>query len=166
MPRTVLLTSALVGCAYQPGSFMHGSGPEAVFAGERVTVGCLDVAVARRLDHEAGAVLQYRFGNRCNRPVQVDLRSAAVIGRFADGKEVALAPYDPRFEMRPLRLDGRLSGGEAIAYPTPQPVTQICVDAATIAGAQPARWMCFATRDDVDHAEVAQHAAPAGEVAP
>ncbi|HWU87388.1 MAG TPA: hypothetical protein VN253_08935, partial [Kofleriaceae bacterium] len=113
MLRRAILTGALAGCAYQPGSFMHGSGPQAVFAGQRATVACLDIAVARRPDYAASAVLQYRFGNRCNRPVQVDLRAAAVVGRLADGREEALAPYDPRLEMVPVRLDGRTSGGEA-----------------------------------------------------
>lgn len=168
MRRMAMLTSALVGCAYQPGSFRTGHGPEAELAGQRATVGCLDVAVARRLDYEASAVLQYRFGNRCNRAVEVDLQTVAVIGRLEDGREVALAPYDPQLELRPVRLGGRLSGGEAIAYPMPSPLAQICVDAASIVRAQPAHWMCFETLHDLDTDETiaAAPAARAGEVAP
>lgn len=148
MLRIAISLGALAGCAYQPSSFRYGAGPGAEFAGERATVGCLDVAVARRFDFASKAVLQYRFGNRCNRPVQVDLGRAAVVGRFADGREITLAPYDPELEVRPVRLAGRLAGGESLAYPTPSPITQICVDAASIARARPARWMCFATRTD------------------
>jgi hypothetical protein len=143
MLRLAVLVSALAGCAYRPGAMQ----PEP--RGQVVTVGCLDVAIARRLDHGANAVLYYRLGNRCNRPIQVDLAQVAVVGRFGDGAEVALAPYDPDLEIRPVRLDGRMTGREAIAYPTPQPAAQICVDAASIVHAEPARWLCFGSRSDV-----------------
>jgi hypothetical protein len=143
MLRLAVLCYALAGCAYQPGSFRYGAGPAAAFAGQRATIGCLDVEVARRPDRDAGAVLQYRFGNRCNRPVEVDLHGVAVVGRLGDGRELLLAPYDPRLELRPARLGGRSSGGEAIAYPTPQPAARVCVDAASIVHARPARWLCL-----------------------
>ncbi|HSK02219.1 MAG TPA: hypothetical protein VK932_13295 [Kofleriaceae bacterium] len=145
MLRLAVLTSALAGCAYTPGAMRPEPG------GQVVTVGCLDVAVARRLDHEANAVLYYRLANRCNRPIQVDLAQVAVVGRFGDGSEVALAPYDPDLEIRPVQLDGRLTGREAIAYPTPRPAAQVCVDAASIVHAEPARWLCFGSRVDVHH---------------
>jgi len=156
-----LLASLLVGCTvYHPGSFTAG----AAFAGQRATVGCLDVAVARRADRESSAVLQYQFGNRCNRDVEVALGRVAVIARFADGSEEALVPYDPRFQIRPARLSGRLTGQEAIAYPTPRRALQVCADLSTItpaavahaaarrpgapsdpdAPAAPSRWLCFA----------------------
>lgn len=147
MLRTAAAAAFLAGCSYQPGSFAHGVGYGRTFVGQRATIGCLDVAVARRADYEHHAVLAYRFGNRCNQPVRVDLAGLAVIGRLADGREVALAPHDPALELRPLRLDGRIAGGEAIAYPAPEPVVQICVDAASIVRGQPARWMCFASAD-------------------
>jgi hypothetical protein len=156
-----LLASLLVGCAaYHPGSFTHG----AAFVGQRATVGCLDVAVARRADYESNAVLQYQFGNRCNGPVEVNLGRVAVMARFADGSEEALVPYDPGFAIRPVRLSGRLTGQEAIAYPTPRKALQICAELSAItplavaraadrrpgaprepdAPAQPPQWLCFA----------------------
>jgi hypothetical protein len=151
MLRTAVLTTALAGCtAYQPGSFHRGPAPGVAFEGERATVGCLDVAISRRVDYDASAVLQYRFGNRCNRPVEVDLQRVAVVGRFGDGNEVALAPYDPRLELRPVRVSGRRTGREAIAYPTPRPATQVCVDAASLVHAEPARWMCFGSPFQAD----------------
>jgi hypothetical protein len=114
-----------------------------VFEGERASVGCLDVAIARRPDHDGSAVLQYRFGNRCSRPTEVDLQRVAVIGRFADGREESLTAYDPNGELSPLLLGGRLAGREALAYPTAGVAVQVCVDAASLVHAQPARWMCF-----------------------
>jgi hypothetical protein len=162
--NVALLASLLVGCTvYHPGSFTYG----AAFAGQRATVGCLDVAVARRADHESSAVLQYQFGNRCNRDVEVALGRVAVIARFADGSEEALVPYDPRLEIRLARLSGRLTGQEAIAYPTPRKALQVCADLSTItpsavahaarrpgapsdpiAPTRPPRWLCFAADSD------------------
>jgi len=155
-----IFASLLVGCtAYHPGSFTHG----VAFIGQRATVGCLDVAVARRVDYESNAVLQYQLGNRCNRPVEVNLGRIAVIARFADGSEEVLAPYDPSFEIRPVRLTGRLTGQEAIAYPIPRRALQICAELSAItpvavaraadrragvrpepdAPVQPPQWLCF-----------------------
>lgn len=137
----------LVGCAYQPGSF-HYRGATAWDTGQRATVGCLDIAVARRADRDASAVVDYRFGNRCTRPVAVDLARVAVVARYADGTEAALEPYDPKRELRPTPLDGRLAGGEALAYPSARGATQICVDAASLVHADQPHWMCFASQPE------------------
>ena len=151
MLRIAVLLSALAGCGgYRPGALIHGGGSEAELADQRVTVDCLDVAVARRPDYDGSVVLQYRFGNRCNQPVQVDLQRVAVAARLDDGREVELSPHDPQLELQPVQLAGRHTGGEAIAYPTQRPTTQVCVDAASIVHAQPARWLCFATGAAVD----------------
>jgi hypothetical protein len=144
MLRKVVLACTIAGCGYTPGSFSHGYGPLAPFDGERVTLGCLDLALARRADLAGDAVLQYRFGNRCNRPIEVDLQRVAVVARFGDGREVALSPHDPSSELRAARLAGRHAGREAIAYPTREPTAQVCVDAASIVRAEPAHWLCFA----------------------
>ncbi|MBA3819377.1 MAG: hypothetical protein H0X17_10835 [Deltaproteobacteria bacterium] len=138
--RMAVLCCALVGCTYKPGSFAY---PAKRFPGERATVGCLDVSVERRANLESKAVLAYQFGNRCDRPVSIDLGRATVIGRTIDGTEVKLAPYDPALEIEALRLDARLVGGEALAYPSAQPLAQVCVDVSTIAGDAPSHWMCF-----------------------
>ena len=158
-----VLSSLLVGCAaYHPGSLIHGEIPGTGFTGRSATVGCLDIAVARRADYESSAVLQYRFGNRCNGPVEVDLGRIAVVARFADGSEERLVPYDPSMEIRPARISGRRSGWEAIAYPTSQKALQVCAELSAItpfAGAAarrpsappdpdaptaPPQWLCFA----------------------
>lgn len=156
-----ILVGLLAGCvAYQPGSFNHGVGQDAAFAGQRATVGCLDVAVARRADRESSAVLAYRFGNRCNGAALVDLARVVVVARFADGTQERLAPYDPRMEIGPVPLAGRLSGGEAIAYPGAEGALEVCAELSAItrpAGARgatrqpaappapdsPQRWLCF-----------------------
>src|SRR4051812_29341118 len=113
----VALVCALVGCAYQPGSFARAPHD---FVGQRVTVGCLDIAVERRADLVAGPVLGpvlgYQFGNRCDRPAVVDLGAVAVIGRDPQGADAALRAYDPRHEIRPAALDGRSAGAEVVAY--------------------------------------------------
>jgi hypothetical protein len=138
--RVVLLSCALIGCAYQPGSFAHA--PKN-FAGQRVTVGCLDLAVDRRADLSIGPVLEYQFANRCDHATMIDLASVAVTGRTAEGRDVALRPFDPEAELHPVALDGRSAGREALAYPATGAILEICVDAATLARAGAPRWLCF-----------------------
>lgn len=160
MLRMAVFAGALAGCtAYQPSSFTRPGGPISGFVGQRATIGCLDIAVDRRADYDASAVLQYQLGNRCNRAVEVDLQQVPVVGRFADGEEIALTPYDPDLEIQPVKLGGRLVGAEAIAYRTPRPASQVCVDIARIerpagerafAAPPAARWLCFAQRVPID----------------
>jgi hypothetical protein len=139
--RMAVLTCALVGCAYQPGSFVHNTKE---FAGSRATVGCLDISVERRLDMDEAAVLAYQFGNRCDHRVAIDLARLAVIGRDVDGTETRLAPYDPRSELVPLELDARFAGGEALAYPASgRALEYVCVDLATLARTGTPLWSCF-----------------------
>lgn len=138
------MSCALVGCAYQPGSFSY---PPHDFAGQRATAGCLDVAVQRRADLPIGPVLAYQFANRCDHATEIDLGAVAVIGRNPQGADVTLLPYDPRGELHPVALDGRNAGGEALAYPSDREMPQVCVDAATLAHAVPPRWLCFGTAE-------------------
>jgi len=135
------LGATLAGCTYQPGSF---AGFARGFPGQRMTVGCLDLAVQRRADLEGAAVLEYAFGNRCKSAVPIDLERVTVVGRTIDGDEITLHPYDPRMELEPRRLDGRLAGSEALAYPATRPLVQVCADVARISDPrQPSRWVCF-----------------------
>jgi hypothetical protein len=143
--RRALLWCVLIGCGYKPGSFAY---PDTVFAGQRATVGCLDVAVERRADLRieagTGAVLRFQFANRCDHPQAIDLGAVAVIGRSAAGADERLAPYDPRAELHPVALDGRSVGAEALAYPADHAMSQVCVDVATLVHQEPSRWLCFA----------------------
>jgi len=143
--RRALLCCTVIGCGYQPGTFAY---PDTVFAGQRATIGCLDVAVERRADVPieagTGAVLRFQFANRCDHPQAIDLGAVAVIGRSAAGDDERLAPYDPRAELHPVALDGRSVGGESLAYPADHPMQQVCVDVATLVHQEPPRWLCFA----------------------
>jgi hypothetical protein len=154
------LAATVAGCApYQPSSFMVGRGPGAVFEGLRATIDCLDIAIARRFNYDGHAVLQYRFANRCNRPIRVDLGGVAVVGQFADGSQLPLRPYDPAGELQPARLDGRFTGREAIAYPLPGKLLQVCVDASTIVRStrtSRAHWLCFGGNADPDSIAAAE----------
>lgn len=129
----------VIGCAYKPGSLA----PRTDGSGQLATIGCLDVTIGRRADHGDWPVLEYAFGNRCDHAVVVDLAWTQVVGRTADGAEVALVPYDPKAEIRVLKLDGRSQGTEALAYPAEVSLGQVCVDAASIAQQKPARWVCL-----------------------
>jgi hypothetical protein len=138
--RIALATCALIGCAYEPGSFRY---PSKTFAGQRATVGCLDVSVERRADLALGPVLAYQFANRCDHVAVVDLGAAVVVGRNAQGTDIPLRPYDPRSELHPTALDGRNIGAEALAYPADRAMPQLCVDAATLVHEARPQWLCF-----------------------
>jgi len=140
---------ALGAChGYRAGSFR---GPQGRFVGEQVTLRCLDVAVSRSLDGAAqGPAVEVAFGNRCRRPVTVDLSRMQARGRDEAGQDVRLVAYDPRGEIRPLPLDGLLVGREVIELQRPgtvdpPPLTQVCVDVGGIDGSAPAaeRWVCM-----------------------
>ena len=145
--RSVLL-SMLAACAYRAGSF---SSWEADFAGRRVTVGCVDVAIQRRADHAGGPVLAYAVGNRCEyHEIEIDLKHASLIAKTALG-DASVTPYDPDREIRPLPLDGRSVGGEAIEYTVASAgaeVRAICVDAASIVESATSEWQCFSSRTE------------------
>lgn len=142
MLRTSLLL-ALCSCTYQPGSYRDFRGE---FAGPRSTIGCLDVAVALGSDRSAdGVVLDYSIGNRCDRPVMVDLAAVTVM---LDHTARSLAPYDPREELRALPIEARTTARESIEYQVPAayaPTHAVCVDLTAIAEAPagPPQRTCF-----------------------
>ena len=151
--RTAVLSVALIGCAYRPGSFSH---LRQDFPGQRTTVGCIDLAVERRPDlTTGGTVLAYEFGNRCDRPATVDFTRVAVKARTFEGKDLDLSAYDPDLQIRPLSIDGRAAGREAIAYPAAERLAEVCVDVASLVHEAPARWLCFASHLPPQLAEVA-----------
>lgn len=141
--RAAVLSVALIACAYRPGSFSHYRQD---FPGQRTTVGCIDLSVERRPDlTTGGTVLAYEFGNRCDHPAPIDFTQVKVLARTYTGEDVALEAYDPEWQIKPQLLDGRAIGAEAIAYPSDRRLAEVCVDAASLARATPARWMCFAS---------------------
>jgi len=140
--RCAVLALLLTGCAYKPGAYEYAREP---FAGQRVTVGCLDLAIVRRPDTPDGAVVEYQFGNRCDHASPVTLPIVAT-GRTPGGQERKLLAFDPNGEIVPLHIDGRSFGKETIEYRADDDygVTQICVDVAAIVKQTPAQSICLA----------------------
>ncbi len=130
----------VAGCAYQGGSFHSMDQP---FPGARASAGCLDIAIKRRPDLAHSAVVEYAFGNRCERPAVVDLASALVVSRNGDSTPIRLKPFDPRHEIVPREIDGLAVGGEAIAYLSAGPVDSLCVDPGTIARTSAEGFLCL-----------------------
>jgi len=177
--RIALVPCALVGCAYKPGSFAYSQDP---FPGQRATVGCLDVSVERRADLPIGPVLGYHFANRCDHATVIDLGGVAVVGRTLEGAALALTPYDPRAELRPIALDGRNAGAESLVYPSdtrstvpvvagatgsrslllavPPAMPQVCADVATLVHEAPPRWLCFGAPAAAPHPSSAVGSVP------
>jgi hypothetical protein len=116
-PRALAIAAlAVAGCAhYAARSFVAADGTR--FAGDTLTLGCLDVGIAVTADVLAhGPVIDYRFANRCDHPAIVDLASIRAVGRAADGGALALVAFDPHHELRPLALDSGGEGHELIEY--------------------------------------------------
>ncbi|MFT3695021.1 MAG: hypothetical protein QM831_17925 [Kofleriaceae bacterium] len=123
----------LASCSYDAGSFHSLT---STFPGERVTVGCLDLALDRPHEPEAqGPVVHYSFGNRCDHPVTVDFQSLVVRARNR-----AITPFDPNHEIAPKTLETRAFGSEEIEY-TALPGDQLCIDVGSLI-AEPTRWVC------------------------
>jgi hypothetical protein len=111
----LIALAAAAGCGgYHAGSFASITGE---FAGERRTVGCLDLAVAPVDDAAAeGPVAAVTFANRCDAAVVVDLPSIRATGRGLDGREVAMGVFDPDREIRAGLLEARTIGRELIEF--------------------------------------------------
>jgi len=92
-------------------------------------------------------VIAYEFGNRCDKPVVVDLAAARVYGQTHEGDEIKLYAFDPLREIRSMLIDARASGREAIEYPSASKFERVCLDAAAIAHSTPSQWICFNQRD-------------------
>src|SRR5688572_30647448 len=138
--RLLLGSLVLGGCPYQADSFSHLREP---FPGVYVSVKCLDIAINRKEHRGDRDVISYQFGNRCDQPAVVDLASAKVYGHPDAGEPILLRAYDPLREIRPMLLDARSVGRESIEYPSGATFQRVCIDAASIARATPARWICF-----------------------
>jgi len=145
----IALLVAVAGCYhYQPGSYAD-FGP---WAGHHVELPCLDMAVhVARSEQTTGPVVGYAFGNRCDHDVTVDLAAARVVARDALGRELQLAAYDPRHEIRALDMPALLTGGEKIEYNgdfAERELVEVCVDVGAIdrSEAMQTRWICSGDR--------------------
>jgi len=143
MRWALLVVAILAGCAYKAGSATETTRE---VTAERTTVGCLEVAVDRRHDLGTTAVVRYAFENRCAERATVDLGWAQVIGRTADGAELALVPTHAAGV---VTIDPHTTGEAALAYPAPDTIGQLCVDVASLAQQTPAQWRCFGNPEAV-----------------
>jgi len=166
----VMATGASAACAtYRAGSFEASGEP---FVGERTTAGCLDLAVDVARDAVAtGPVVQYSFGNRCDRAATIDLATVAVTGRTSSGEEVAMVPYDPYGQIRALPLDARAFGRERIEYRTSRDfsgdVIAVCVAIGSVGGANgPTAPLHTTCKDVAPPPAAAADPAAAAEVTP
>ena len=132
-------------CSYHAGSFRDHTG---TWPGTTATVGCIDVAVAAGDEPGvSGSVVAYAVGNRCDHRVVVDLTAVRTVARDITGREVTLAAYDPRGELRPLPLNAMWSERARIAYRgNDAAVVSICVDVGGIdrSVAATESWICTA----------------------
>lgn len=146
----MLVVAVLAGCgAYKVASSpASASAASATASGEvdttsRTEVGCVEVGIDRRGDRELGPVVRYAVENHCTRPIAVDLAWASVIGRTAEGSELALVPtVDGTRTLVPPTG----SHEATITYRASASIGQLCVDVTTIASTPEmidATWRCF-----------------------
>jgi len=144
----------LAGCfTYDPGSFISPD-TDRLWHGTHVALSCLDIAVSIQPDGRAPIVI-YRFGNRCEHGVTVDLGAARVTAHARDRREVALTAYDPRHEIRPLALPPLTTGEEHIEYSRDIAVddrADVCVDVTAVdrSGSAAAARVCSDDRTKED----------------
>jgi hypothetical protein len=139
----VFAISFAAACAYAPGSFVGRSGS---FPGARAIVGCLDVAVTPVSGPtQRGPVVQYTVGNRCDEVAVVDFSAVRVCPASGVDLGPPMAPYDPKRELRPLRMEARTVITEQIEYrpAAPSAGPALCVDVARLNGpSRQDRWLC------------------------
>jgi hypothetical protein len=147
MRWAMLVVAVLAGC----GAYKVASSPSQARAASfdedttsRTEVGCVQVGVDRRGDRAIGPVVRYSVANHCARPVAVDVAWATVIGRTAEGAEIALIPFAS--ESTSATIAPAAVHETTLAYTSSASIGQLCVDVATIANASDAvkaTWRCF-----------------------
>jgi len=132
----VVAAAVLAGCAYKAASSTDTTREVT----DRSRVGCLEIGIDRRGDLGNAAVVRYAFENHCAHATSVDLGWASVIGRTAEGSELALVPTKKDSS---VTIEPHATGETTLAYPAPAPIGQLCVDIASLAQKTPAQWRCF-----------------------
>ncbi len=127
------MVAAGFGCrSYQPGSFTAAGSP---FPGSKVTLECFDVAVAANVDEiAAGSVARFSIANRCDHATVVDFTQLRAHARGESGWH-AVAPNDPRGELRPAVLEARSVATEFLEFPATS--ATICFELSGLAGVAP-----------------------------
>ena len=150
-----LVLLAISACTYAPGSYrppwlLNAAQGGYEFPVYRATLGCIDLAIGRvDQSYTTGPVIEYGFGNRCDRRVPLDLSSVRVVAHDLDGGARELVAYDPRHELRALPVIARMAGVERIEYRDPNapraPIDgPICIDVggADASIARTEHWLC------------------------
>src|SRR5207248_1121678 len=111
-----------------------------------IRLSCLDTDVQVTRDEQVtGPVLDYRFGNRCDHDVTVDIPAVHVAARDADGHRLQLAAFDPRREIHADQLPALMWGRERIAYDgdfAERDLVEVCVEIGALERGAPERWTC------------------------
>ncbi|MBA3465673.1 MAG: hypothetical protein H0T46_37420 [Deltaproteobacteria bacterium] len=142
MQWVLVVGVVLAGCAYKAAS----SNETTREVRDRSRVGCLDVGVDRHRDLGNTAVVSYSIENHCGQMQKIDLGWAQVIGRTAEGNEVALVPAKKESS---VAVAPHATGETTLAYPAPAPIGQLCIDIASLAQQAPAQWRCFGNPEPV-----------------
>lgn len=165
----VLFALALSACgAYQPGSFESTPAlGRHEFRGERITRGCLDIALAAEYNTDAqDPALTVTLGNRCDHSLWVHLQRLAVVGTFDGGIGRRLSFYDPRQEIRSGLLEAHATASESFEVVGAHDARELCVslerlaDASSVGGPPPQ--LCI----PVEGKPPVEEEAPAGEPEP
>jgi len=151
-----LAVVAVAACTYAPGSYRAPwildvqSPPRYEFPVHRATLGCIDLAIGRvDQSYTSGPVIEYGFGNRCDRRVPLDLASVRVVAHDPDGGARPLVAYDPRGEIRAMPIVARMAGYERVEYRDPSDARApldgpMCVDVGGVDAsiARTEHWLC------------------------
>jgi hypothetical protein len=135
MLKSPLLLLALAGCGggYEAGSYSTGLlFGDQDFPGTRLTHGCLDIALHADYGLEVDPTLDVSFGNRCVKPLDLDLRRLEITGVFANEERRQLSILDPRREMRRGLLGGKAAGVERLELVGGAGAQRICVSVEAI----------------------------------
>jgi len=110
--------------------------------------GCLEVGVEPlgTQGHADRVPLTLTFANRCDVPIDVDVRRLRVEGETSEGEE-KLAAEDTRSTVHPGRLDPGQRAQELLAFgPVEGSLGRVCIDPSDMGGARlkgPAGVVCL-----------------------
>jgi hypothetical protein len=133
-PTAILLACALSDCTLplalqtMPASYTPGSLAKALPSTSHAldTLDCVDVAMSLAPDG-ARTSLEWRMGNRCDRPVDIDTSFLVVTARSPDEAETLVAFIDPSRELGPHPLEPRRTALDRIGLAVPDRADRVCV---------------------------------------
>jgi hypothetical protein len=105
---------------------------------------CLDIRVEPEGSRAVrGTVIGFEIHNRCDAPAAVDLGHVVVASHTSDGTPTYLDAYDPGHDLRAFWLPPLGATAATITFTARTSTTQICLDAASIAGRTEPTWLCL-----------------------